>query len=68
MRKLDFSFAAFIIGFALAPQTELYVRQTVILFHDRPAALLSHPIMLFFLALTVYSVWRIVHHKRAGTL
>ncbi len=68
MRKLDFSFAAFIIGFALGPQTELYVRQTVILFQDNPTALLSHPIVLFFLALTVYSIWRIVQHKRAGTL
>jgi len=68
MRKLDFSFAAFIIGFALAPQTELYIRQTVILFWDNPTALLSHPIVLFFLALTVYSLWRIVVHKRAGRL
>jgi len=68
MRKLDFSFAAFIIGFALGPQTELYVRQTVILFRNNPAVLLSHPIVLFFLALTVYSVWRIVVHKRAGRL
>jgi putative tricarboxylic transport membrane protein len=68
MRKLDFSFAAFIIGFALAPQTELYIRQTVILFQDEPSRLLSHPIMLFFLALTAFSVWRIVQHKRAGIL
>jgi putative tricarboxylic transport membrane protein len=68
MRKLDFSFAAFIIGFALGPQTELYVRQTVILFQDNPARLFSHPIVLFFLALTVYSIWRIVQHKRAGIL
>ena len=69
MRKLDFSFAAFIIGFALTPQTELFIRQTVILFGDRPAdLLLHHPIVLFFLALTVYSIWRIVRFQRAGTL
>jgi hypothetical protein len=40
----------------------------VILFQDEPEQLLSHPIMLFFLALTVFSVWRIIKHKRAGTL
>ena len=68
MRKLDFSFAAFIIGFALEPQTELYIRQTVVLFRGDPVALLSHPIAMFFLALTIYSVWRIVVHKRAGRL
>jgi putative tricarboxylic transport membrane protein len=68
MRKLDFSFAAFIIGFALTPQTELFVRQTVILFSDRPLDLVYHPIVLFFLALTVYSIWRIVKFQRAGAL
>jgi len=69
MRKLDFSFAAFIIGFALTPQTELFVRQTVILYSDHPADLLfHHPIVVFFLALTVYSIWRIVKFQRAGML
>jgi putative tricarboxylic transport membrane protein len=68
MRKLDFSFAAFIIGFALTPQTEIYVRQTVILFSDRPIELINHPIVLFFLALTAYSIWRIVKFQRAGKL
>jgi putative tricarboxylic transport membrane protein len=66
MRKLDFSFATFIIGFALTPQTELFVRQTVILYSDRPMnLLLHHPIVVFFLALTVYSIIRIVRHQRA---
>lgn len=66
MRKLDFSFAAFIIGFALTPQTELFIRQTVILYSDRPLELFTnHPIVLFFLALTVYSVVRIVRYQRS---
>jgi putative tricarboxylic transport membrane protein len=65
LRKLDFSFAAFIIGFALTPQLELYVRQTVILYSDHPVDLLTeHPIVLFFLALTVYAIVRIVRHQR----
>ena len=66
LRKLDFSFAAFIIGFALTPQTELYVRQTVILYSDHPLDLiLHHPIVVFFLALTVYAIIRIIRHQRA---
>ncbi|MEJ2435095.1 MAG: tripartite tricarboxylate transporter permease [Pseudolabrys sp.] len=66
LRKLDFSFAAFIIGFALTPQTELYIRQTVILYSDHPSDLiLEHPIVAFFLALTIYAVVRIVRHQRA---
>jgi putative tricarboxylic transport membrane protein len=69
MRKLDFSFATFIIGFALTPQTEIYIRQSVILFSDRPADLLwHHPIAMFFMALTVYTLFRIARHQRAGTL
>jgi putative tricarboxylic transport membrane protein len=69
MRKLDFSFAAFIIGFALTPQTELFIRQTVILYSNRPFDLLvGHPIVVFFLALTVYSIVRIVNFQRSGRL
>lgn len=65
MRKLDFSFATFIIGFALTPQTELFIRQTVILYSDHPLDLfIHHPIALFFLALTVYSIVRIVRYQR----
>lgn len=66
LRKLDFSFATFIIGFALTPQLELFVRQTVILYVDRPLDLLiNRPIVLFFLALTVYSIVRIVRYQRS---
>ena len=66
MRKLDFSFATFIIGFALTPQLELFVRQTVILYSDQPLNLfIHHPIVLFFLALTVYSLVRIVRYQRS---
>ena len=66
MRKLDYSFAAFIIGFALTPQAELFIRQTVILYADRPLELFtSHPIVLFFLALTVFSIVRIVRYQRS---
>ena len=56
----------FIIGFALTPQTELYVRQTVILYSDRPFDLMvGHPIVVFFVALTLYSLFRIGRYQRA---
>ena len=58
MRKLDFSFATFIIGFALGESFEVFFRQTVILFAENPASLLTRPIVLLFLALTVWSLWR----------
>jgi putative tricarboxylic transport membrane protein len=58
MRKLDFSFATFIVGFALGENFEVFFRQTVTLFADRPAALLTHPIVVGFLALTAWSLWR----------
>lgn len=66
MRKLDFSFATFIIGFALGPQFEESLRQSVILFHGNPLALAGHPIVMGFLALTVFSVWRIVRRKEGS--
>jgi putative tricarboxylic transport membrane protein len=58
MRKLDFSFATFIIGFALGDSFEVFFRQTVSLFADRPAELLSRPIVMAFVALTLWSLWR----------
>ncbi len=64
MRKLDFSFATFIIGFALGENFEISFRQTVILFAENPAELLTHWIALGFILLTLFSVWRIL---RRGT-
>ena len=64
MRKLDFSFATFIIGFALGESFEVAFRQTVILFKDDPAALSSHWVMHIFLALTVISVYRMARRKK----
>lgn len=67
MRKLDFSFATFIIGFALGESFEIFFRQTVTLFADRPAALLAHPIVMGFVALTVWSLWRTGRRRKVLT-
>ena len=58
MRKLECSHVTFLIGFVLGPMFELAFRQTVVLFKDNPAELLSRPIMLTILAITVIFVWR----------
>ena len=64
MRKFDFSFATFIIGFALGESFEISFRQTVILFGDSPFSLLQHPIVVAFLLLTVFSIWRSSRPRR----
>lgn len=58
MRKLDFSIVAFIIAFILGPLFEDALRQTLVLFSDSPGELLTRPIAIVFLLLTIYSVWR----------
>lgn len=58
MKKLDFSFVTFLVGYILGPMAELSLRQSVILTGGDPAALLDHPVAIFFLLLAVFSVWR----------
>ena len=59
MKKLDFSFMTFIIGFVLGPILELSLRQTLIISKNNPMILFEHPISLAFLVLTVISIWRL---------
>jgi putative tricarboxylic transport membrane protein len=58
MKKLDFSFVTFVVGYVLGPMAELTVRQSLIISQRNPAVLLEHPIALLFLALTAFSIWR----------
>jgi putative tricarboxylic transport membrane protein len=59
MKKLDFSFISFIIGFVLGPILEMALRQTLIISKNNPMILFNHPISLTFLILTVISIWRL---------
>lgn len=59
MRKLDYSVVAFLIAFILGPLFEDALRQTIVLFGDRPQDLLNRPIAIFFVVATAYSVWRL---------
>jgi putative tricarboxylic transport membrane protein len=65
MRKLDYSIVAFIIAFILGPMTEDALRQTMVLFGEKPELLLTRPVALLFFVLTAYSIWRFSKAKPA---
>jgi len=68
MRKLDYSIVAFIIAFILGPLFEDALRQTLVLFADRPQDLLTRPIAILFIVATIYSLWRIGFGKKPKIL
>jgi putative tricarboxylic transport membrane protein len=58
MKKFDYSFVTFVVGYVLGPMAELTLRQSMILSRGDPAVLLDHPIAILFLALTAFAIWR----------
>lgn len=58
MKKLDFSFVTFVVGYVLGPMAELTIRQSLILSGGDAAILLEHPIAIVFLLLSAFSIWR----------
>ena len=64
MRKLQFPFIVFLIGFILGPMFERSLRQTVILY-DNPVTLAhDHPLLPVLAMLGVYVAWRGMRAKR----
>jgi putative tricarboxylic transport membrane protein len=59
MKKFDYSFVTFVVGYVLGPMAELSFRQAAILSDGNPMALLNHPFAIFFLVLAVFSAWRL---------
>ena len=62
-KKLDFSFVTFLIGFVVGPQFELSMRQAIAItpsFDD----LMSHPIAIGFVLITIIAVWKIGAKKK----
>jgi putative tricarboxylic transport membrane protein len=59
MKKFDYSFVTFVVGYVLGPMAELSFRQAAILSDGNPMALLNHPFAIFFLVLAVLSAWRL---------
>jgi putative tricarboxylic transport membrane protein len=58
MRRAGFSIVCLVIGFLLGPMFELSLRQTLLMYNMNLAIMLTSPISLAFLLLTVYFVWR----------
>lgn len=59
MKKLDFSFVTFLIGFILGPTMELSLRQAIIITDGKISSLVNHPVAIMFLVLAAVSVWRL---------
>lgn len=65
MKKFDYSFVAFLIGFVLAPEFEVAFRSFLLVAQGNPAGLMAKsPIALFFFALTVIAIVRIAWAAR----
>ena len=59
MKKFDFSFVTFLIGFILGPTAELSLRQAMIITDAKLSSLANHPVAVVFLLLAAFSVWRL---------
>jgi putative tricarboxylic transport membrane protein len=58
LRKLEFPFVVFLIGFVLGPMFERALRNTVNLFDDPWHLAVQHPLLPALTLLGVYIVWR----------
>lgn len=66
MRKLEYSFVTFLIGFVIGPNFELTFRQSIQLLDGKPANLIHHPISIVFLLLTVATIALIARGNKAS--
>lgn len=58
MRKFDYSYVAFIIGFILAPEWERALQQVVIISQYDTYMFFQRPVAMILMALTVFVVVR----------
>lgn len=59
MKKFEFSFVTFIIGFVLGPMFELSLQQTLILYKNNIFIMFHRPVPLAFLMITSVFIWRV---------
>ncbi len=64
MKKLEFSFVTFIIGFVLGPMFEMSLQQTLVMSRNNIFIMFQRPIALAFVLLTIVFVWRVVRRGR----
>ena len=63
MKKFDFSFITFLIGFILGPMAELSLRQAMIITDGKASSLIHHPVAVLFLVLAAVSIWGFVSKR-----
>lgn len=69
MRKLEFPFIVFLIGYILGPMFERSLRHTVILFDNPGTIITQHPLLPIMIALGVYTAVRgTLAKSRSGTV
>ncbi|MBN1238354.1 MAG: tripartite tricarboxylate transporter permease [Gammaproteobacteria bacterium] len=66
MRKLQFPFIVFLIGFILGPMFERSLRNTAVLFDDPVTLAVEHPLLPALAALGIYLAWRGNRAKRVS--
>ncbi|MDH5423725.1 MAG: tripartite tricarboxylate transporter permease [Gammaproteobacteria bacterium] len=68
MRKFDYSYVAFLIGFILAPEWERALQQVVIISEYDSYMFFQRPVAMMLMALTLFVVvrtfWTSIHAKR----
>jgi putative tricarboxylic transport membrane protein len=64
MKKLEFSFVTFIVGFVLGPMFEMSLQQTLIISRNNIFTMFQRPIVLVFMAFTVVFLWRVIQRSR----
>ena len=67
MRKFEYSFVTFLIGFVIGPNLELTFRQSIQLLDGKAANLVHHPISIVFILLTVITVGLIARGNSRAT-
>jgi putative tricarboxylic transport membrane protein len=68
LRKLDFPFVVFLIGFVLGPIFERALRNTVNLFDDPWRLATQHPLLPVLAVLGAYTIWRSAAAKQKRTV
>jgi putative tricarboxylic transport membrane protein len=56
MRKFDFSYVAFLIGFILVPEWERALQQVVIISENNPTMFFERPVAMVLMALTFFVI------------
>lgn len=66
MRKLEYSFVTFLIGFVIGPNLELTFRQSIQILDHKWTNMAHHPIALVFIVLTVVTLALTTRSKAAS--